>query len=839
MEIDRGAFELYLGLLGDRDTYCIFGGRQEWDENSKKYHLPATSPLKKTEWVSKEELERALQLYVDRNWTVWVSLNDKEIGVDKIEGVNRIRVIWFDFDAPRVDKSKPATDNERADALSRAKKMREFLSGFNFRGFIACSGNGYHLFYPVDFNLPGVEFRKEFNQKLKRVYQRIKEKTGIEFDTTTDIRRVTQPIGFLNLKIPGVPLKTYWVDSFTREDIERARKANFALVEQILNAKLEEESPKIEVKTEHPAFEELLKANKKVRDLYAGYWGKYAYKSRSEAEQALITILFAEGFSEAEIKEVMEGCKIGKWQEEAESYRALTLKKGKQYADKWLEERKEKEEEKKAKKGRGRPERVNIGAIIGDLIDRFRFVTAIDTEDVYVYRDGIYEEGEALIKSETEKIVGDEASSYLVSEIIGHIQRRTYVSRSKFNEDRSRLPVKNGLINLNTFELEQFDPSKIYTYKLPVEYKNGKDCPAIKKFISEVIHEDDIPTLQEFLGYMLYPNMPAHKSLWLYGTGRNGKSTLLKLVRALLGGRNIVSVPFEALDGYQRFSKARLYGKLLNVISEPVTIKRVNTPEFKSLIGGDLISAEVKNKQKTIDFENFAKFVILGNRFPMIDDETLAFWDRLIVIDFPNIFTDSAIPDLAGKLIENKDELSGFLNWCLEGLRRLVENNFHFTVSKTSEQMKLEFEKVSNSARAFVSEECIKDSDSIIPKHILYEDYKRYCDRNNLTVLQKVSLTRVVAEIPGIKETKDLWGGKVQHCWRGIISIEMKIEREIYSLVDTISEQDNRGVLVDAIVGRLKSYDEERVRQKIDEMVKEGGLVINVHDETGIYVVRG
>ena len=792
MEIRKEDFKKYIAILGNREEYCMFSGRPEWDDTKKAYVIPGSSPRKKTEWVRKEQLERVIEENIRRGWTTWISLNEKEKGKDNIEGTSKIWCIWFDFDAKREDKSRVANEEEKKEALERGEKLKDIMESMGLKGFLACSGNGYHLFFPIQgYELRGNIFRKEFNEKLRMFYNKLKEKTGIEFDTTTDIRRVTQPIGYPNMKIPDCPIDTFWITEFDIHDIEEAKRKNEDLIETILNMDLREEKKTkvVEGTIEDEKFEELLKQSEKVRDLYKGLWKGYGYKSRSEAEAALVTILCLQGFSDESIKKIMSNSLIGKWNEKNESYYNLTIKKCREFIegidiDKKKEEVKEKKRKEKIKE-EIRSEEIKIekenakAKIIEELMNNYIFVTTEDNEEIYVYSNGIYKEGETLIKSEIENVLKEETSTYIVNEILNHIRRRTYVPRSLFNMDKNFLPVKNGLLHLTELKLYPFDSSKIFTYQLPMEYDPTKDCPRIKKFISEVIKSEDLTTVQEFLGYCLYPDMPAHKTLWLYGTGRNGKTTFVNLVRRLIGDACIASVTLDELDGYHRFSIARLYGKLLNIVSEPSTMRAMHTVEFKKLTGGDFISAEIKNKQKTIDFVNFAKFIIYGNKFPVVRDPSPAFWSRLIVIHFPNKFEDNAIPNYDKMLIESDGDLSGFLNWCLEGLKRLMTNNFHFTTSKTSEELKTEFIKQSDSVRAFIRTKCTYDSSAYITKETLYEAYKIFCEEEGLTIRGKKTFSEIVGESPRIYSKIKLIDGKAHRCWFGLrLKSEEKEEEE-------------------------------------------------------------
>lgn len=780
--MDIKAIEVHLNIIGNRKSYCIFGGRPEWDSDKAKYSIPRNSPKKRTEWVLREKIGDVLDEYYKNEWTVWVSLNDKETGVDTIQGVRSVSVFWFDFDAPRKEKGKPADDEEKEVARKDMESFRKWMSDvFSAVGFAACSGNGYHLFFPInEYTLPGKNFRKEFNEKQRTLFKKLRKESGVGFDTTTDIKRVTQPIGGVNYKIPNAPLKTYWIDIASDKETDNARSKNATLLEAVLNTDISKEVPHATT-FKHPKFEELTKEDEKLRDLYDGDWKKYFFKSRSEAEASLVTILCLNGFSDVEIKEVMQECGIGKWQEKEESYYNVTIRGGREFAAQHPKQEKQAKSDgqlqdteyylnfKEKKDGTREFVGINEKLFADDLTVIYHFKTIQDTEEVLFYEEGYYHyEGAAIIGAECERVFGKHIKTKNVAEILNHIRRSTFIKRNELNMDKSILPLENGLFDLTTYSIKNFNPDVIITYKLPVEYNPDADCPNINKFIDEILNPGDVPIIQEYFGYTLLPSFPAHKSLWLYGIGRNGKSQLTYLLSKMLGDENTVSVPIEELDGLHRFSTARLFGKLVNIVSEPGVTKPLKSGLFKKVIGGDKISAEIKGKQQTIDFINFSKFIVLGNIFPQVTDPSVAFWDRLIVVEFPNSFVDTFIPDIAEKLIEEDGGLSGFFNWCLEGLKRLKGNGFQFTTSKNVEEMKLEFEKLSNPVMAFIKEECIVSADKIISKGELYNAYKEYCGDGNYKITGKADFSKQIGEIRSVDGTKAKYNGKSVWCWRGM-----------------------------------------------------------------------
>ena len=190
------------------------------------------------------------------------------------------------------------------------------------------------------------------------------------------------------------------------------------------------------------------------------------------------------------------------------------------------------------------------------------FATPRDTETIHRYVDGIYRpDGTPHIKEMIEKAVdGKNITGRSVSEVLGHIQRRTYINRDEFDEDPNEIVVKNGVLNTKTFEFTPHDPCKRFLLKIPVKYDLDADCPNFKKFLSEIL-EDDIErkTIIELFGYCLIKNYSIQKWFMFLGGGANGKGTLLSTLRTFLGVENISAVELQEFE--KPFSIAELYGR--------------------------------------------------------------------------------------------------------------------------------------------------------------------------------------------------------------------------------------------------------------------------------------
>ena len=217
--------------------------------------------------------------------------------------------------------------------------------------------------------------------------------------------------------------------------------------------------------------------------------------------------------------------------------------------------------------------------------------------------------------------------------------------------------------------------------------------------------------------------------MWFYGRGRNGKGRVIATVEAIIGGANCSYLELGEFDGEHRFALAQLYGKLVNVSSEPFTTNALQTPLLKKTTGEDRLDAEVKGKQKRLTFRNIAKSFVLGNEFPKLADTSLAFEDRTLILKFPNEFKGkSQIDNIERTWLSDPVEVSGIFNWMLEGLRRL-DKNHEFTLSKTTQTMMLEFKRLSDPFGAWVNDHCVLRSEGRLSRNAGFEDYKNYVDQ--------------------------------------------------------------------------------------------------------------
>lgn len=399
------------------------------------------------------------------------------------------------------------------------------------------------------------------------------------------------------------------------------------------------------------------------------------------------------------------------------------------------------------------------------IIERLPCFTTTETREVFVYTDGVYKEGSWQIEAQTQKLIGDETRNRHVNEVLAAIKRATFVDAKNVDTDKQYLNLENGLYDFKQMQLYKHDPKYLETVRIPIRYNPSAECPKVMKFLNEIVAAEDIPLLQEFTGYCLYKGYPIQKAFLLVGAGANGKSTFLNLLKAFVGSDNTASVDIEKLDK-DLFSAAQLQGKLVNIQSE-LPNKSITTKMFTKLTGEDTIYAQHKF-QSPFGFTNFSKMIFAANKIPKLPDDTDAYIRRWELINFPNQFEgDQANVNLLNQLT-TKNELSGMLNWAIEGLRRLLQHN-RFSQGKSIEEARENYIKMAQPSRAFI-DTALESGNGEIKKDKLYDIFTTYCRKNNLPACSKGAFAHDIKKaFPFLRETRRGRRGEAPvPCWNGI-----------------------------------------------------------------------
>lgn len=232
------------------------------------------------------------------------------------------------------------------------------------------------------------------------------------------------------------------------------------------------------------------------------------------------------------------------------------------------------------------------------------------------------------------------------------------------NATESLIPTSSGYVRVDAdgLTLVKADAKHGLTYVLNCKFDQDALCTMFDSFLEEALPDEDVRSfLQEYAGYTLLGDTRHQIAAWLIGEGGTGKGSVAQIMQAL--HRHTVALSLDALDG---FKLAGLQSASLVCVDETPT--RIDEQRLKTLISGDLIQIDRKYRDP-LSLRPTAKWIVNGNALPAISDHSTGFWRRFVIFPF-NVKPSKVIPLLAETIIEN--ELPGILNWCLEGLQRLL-----------------------------------------------------------------------------------------------------------------------------------------------------------------------
>lgn len=327
------------------------------------------------------------------------------------------------------------------------------------------------------------------------------------------------------------------------------------------------------------------------------------------------------------------------------------------------------------------------------------------TERFWTYDDGVWRPNSGRIEQEIAHLLGNHYRTSHTRHVLDLI---------RFSEDAARITcaplsqyinVPNGMVDWETGELHAHSADYRSTIQLPVEYDPDATCPKVERFLEEILPPDCIEFIWEVIGYTMYSGNPLHAAVLLYGKGRNGKGTLIRLLKALIGERNCSAVGLHELTE-NRFRTATLYGKLANLAGDLDSRWIANTAAFKAITGGDLIQAEYKYGA-TFDFTPWALPVYSANKAFGSADSSEGWVSRWTVVPFPNTFAGKEHRDLDAEL-HTAAELRGVMARGIRALPMLLKRG-QFLEPDSVKDAKAAFVSASDTVRGWINEQCTLD----------------------------------------------------------------------------------------------------------------------------------
>ncbi|MDE5043933.1 phage/plasmid primase, P4 family [Staphylococcus aureus] len=362
----------------------------------------------------------------------------------------------------------------------------------------------------------------------------------------------------------------------------------------------------------------------------------------------------------------------------------------------------------------------NLNFILFDLEENTKLA-------MYRAEEGIYTQNVSYIKRVISWLE-PKLNSNKADEVIYHLKNRVDI-KSKTNSP-VLIPVKNGVFNRKTKQLESFTPEYVFTTKINTAYKTQSGVPVIEgwsvdNWINEIACNDHgvAKLLWQVINDSLNGNYTRKKAIFLVGDGNNGKGTFQELISQVIGEENIASLKVNEFD--ERFKLSVLEGKTAVIGDDvPVGVYVDDSSNFKSVVTGDPVLVEFKNQP--LYRATFKCTVIQStNGMPSFKDKTSGTLRRLLIVPFnANFNGQSENFKIKDQYVKNQKVLEYVLY-------RAINMGFDtFDVPDASHKM-LDLYKQDNDPvyefKINVFDEWLLRK---IPKYIVYGFYKEFCKNN-------------------------------------------------------------------------------------------------------------
>lgn len=324
--------------------------------------------------------------------------------------------------------------------------------------------------------------------------------------------------------------------------------------------------------------------------------------------------------------------------------------------------------------------------------------------------------------------------------------------------------VVNGTIDLRTGKLRAHNPDDFITKKSTIHYDPNAGYPNFERFLNEILDSDQelADFVQRLAGYSLTGDTREQILVFAYGTGQNGKTTLLNTLLALLGEYGM-QTPTETLlirrtEGIPN-DIARLRGARLVAATEVEENRRLSEALVKQLTGGDRISARFM-RGEWFDFTPTFKILLATNHKPVIRGTDHAIWRRIRLIPFTVTIPDERKdPKLPKTLLK---ELSGILNWALAGCLAWLRDGL--SMPARVEQATSAYRSEMDVLADWLQDRCVIEPDAECYSGDLYQSYKAWCDAAGEKPKSQKWLAMRLSE-RGFQTTK---GSKGKRKWIGV-----------------------------------------------------------------------
>lgn len=341
--------------------------------------------------------------------------------------------------------------------------------------------------------------------------------------------------------------------------------------------------------------------------------------------------------------------------------------------------------------------------------------------------------------------------------LLAESQHHVPILPHQMDRYKMALNTPGGVINLKTGEIHEHNPEHYFTKMTAVDASSHADCPRWLHFLDDIFDGDKdlIRYIQKAVGYSLTGSTAEQCAFFLLGTGKNGKSTFLDVIRDAFGDYAANIQPETIMVKNNSGSAinsdiARLKGARFVTSVEPNEGVRLNEGLLKQLTGDDTVTAR-KLYSEEFEFKPEFKLWMATNHKPIIRGTDTGIWRRIHMIPFNVQIPDNKVDkNLTHKL---KAEMTSIFRWMLDGcaLWQSEGLNMPRAVLECVREYRREMDVIS----AFIEDCCVPEG-SVAAK-TLYATYCQWADDNNEYRMSNTKFGMEMAKNFEKVKTKEGW----------------------------------------------------------------------------------
>jgi poxvirus D5 protein-like len=369
-----------------------------------------------------------------------------------------------------------------------------------------------------------------------------------------------------------------------------------------------------------------------------------------------------------------------------------------------------------------------------------------------------------------------------ISEITSSMKFMCDIDENEFDSDPYLRCVANGVLDLRTGQLSPYDPSLLMSKRIDVEYKpDAADSSPLLRQVLSAMPEDAIDWAQVMFGQAMFGLQPSSSVVtFMHGSGSNGKSTIINLLKKTLGtySSELSKSAFNFKSTDSKYALYQMRGVSQTILEELPKGVNLDIDTLKEVAGTETIVARGVCKD-FISFDNMLSVFVSTNHLPKMQAHDYGSSRRLAVLPFPYRFVTAEIHDrnpqpndrmahgsLTQEVSSNTSLLEAFLAWRVQGAMRWwkagrdrskTETTLPLSVIKATNH----WLKTNNSIDEFLNEYITQEQGYCIPVSNAYSLYKEWANRNGYEKMNRAAFSNRIINVEGISRTTGTKGSQV------------------------------------------------------------------------------